>query len=336
MGNDKPEAATDLVPVFMPPLAALLVHAETLKKSRLTEAEVVRIRDGGVCIMMKAAEAEKLARTRGYRDVVPANCWADWHRLRVQITGNGCLPKLILCVLGDRDLKSECGAMLEAEGIEHEWRERDDRMLSAFRASACRCDPSLAANDLASIAEHSQVLYIVSPSLTAEDGPGASLRFLRLGRRLLESGAVALKCESSGVAHGRSRWIELARDSERPDSWLALLRAYVQLPIQSGDDFFTCGLHLLGRPDLIVSGALLRGGTDSSGDQAWNAVNLFRTFAHYLLAECAPGEFGSGDTFSADMSSPRFRVRWEVCTGYDEDDFFFNPFGRWRFAELVV
>jgi hypothetical protein len=149
------------------------------------------------------------------------------------------------------------------------------------------------------------------------------------------AGQTGTVCESSGIAHGRARWLELAREAEIADSWSALFRGYVQLPIQNGDDYYTCGLHLLGQPDLIASGTLLREAYDSTEDQAWMAVHLFRAFACYLLAECTPGRFASGHTFSLDAASPRFRVLWEDCAGYEEDDFFFNPFGRWRFAELV-
>ena len=338
MANKKPGTAdtpNKLVPVFIPPLATLLAHAEVSKGRRLTEAELLPIRDAASCMMMAPEDAAKLAESRGYRDVEPENCWADWHRLRVQLTGNGCLPKLILCVLGDADRESRCGQLLDAEGIEHEWHEHDDRMISAFQSSACQCDPSLTENDFASIVEHSRVLYILSPNFTAADAPDVSRGLLRLGGRLLEAGALAMKCESSGIAHGRARWLELAREAEDADSWLALYRGYVQLPIQDGDDYYTCGLHLLGQPDLIASGALLRQVRGSTKDPGWTAVELFRAFAHYQLAECTPGQFASGHTFSPDAASPRFRVLWEECTGYEEDDFFFNPFGRWRFAELV-
>src|SRR5262249_23515956 len=144
---------------------------------------------------------------------------------------------------------------------------------------------------------------------------------------------IAMKCESSGMAHARSRWIELAAQAEEwhkaPNLqgagggfWSALHRAYVQLPIQSEDSFYTCGMHLLGKPDLIVATELM---------PANKAVELFDVFAMYLLAECPDGGFASGHTFQASKAAPRFRVVWEQCTYYEEDEFFFNPFGRWRF-----
>jgi len=47
-----------------------------------------------------------------------------------------------------------------------------------------------------------------------------------------------------------------------------------------------------------------------------------------LVAAWSPDRAPTGE-------SPRFRVVWERRTIYEEDKCFFNPFGRWRFAELV-
>ena len=328
--------ATDenLIPFFMPPLAALLAKAEADKKSPLTEAEVKQVRDCAACIMMAPGDVGKMIQSRGYRDVDPQDCWADWHRLRVEFTGNGCLPKIVLCVVGGKNLSDKAPSVLEPAGIEHEWSDQDPRMLSAFQASSLRCDPSLQPEDLAGVASHSKVLYVLSNNFTASEAPGVSRAFLRTGARLLEAGGVAMKCESAGIAHGRLRWLELARQVETQDSWSSLIRAFVQYPIVSGDDFYSCGMHLLGRPDLIVSETLLRKLHGAKEDPAWKAVDLFRVFANYLLAECAEGGFASGHTFSLSANGPRYRVLWETCTGYEEDDFFFNCFGRWRFADV--
>lgn len=327
--------AKSVLPVFIPSLATLLAQAERIKGNRLTESEARRIRDKAVCMMMAPEDAVKLAESRGYRDVEPENFWADWHRLRVEHTGNGYLPKLVMCVLGDVNLASQCNQLLKARSLEYEWGEHDSRMVSAFEASACRCDPSLTEEDLVSIGEHSRVLYVLSRNFTAQDGPSVCRDFLDLGQCLLQLGAVALKCESSGIAHGRARWLELSCEATGDDYWMALIRGYVQLPIWSGEDFHTCGLHLLGVPDLVVSDDLLREAHCTNESQGWQAVDLFREFAHYLLSECNSGRFHSGHTFSLAPSTPRFRVSWEDCTGYEEDDFFFNPFGRWRFSELI-
>jgi hypothetical protein len=318
-----------LTPVFVPPLAALLARAESVKASRLTESEVLRIRDGASCVMMNPEDANKLIETRGYRDVNPESCWADWHRLRVEMTGNGYLPKIILCVPGGKDFPANAAPILTAAGNEHEWRKRDKRMREAFEAAEFRLRPSLQDRDWVSIDEHRSVLYVLSDNFTAHQAPVVSQSLLQLGRRLLEVGGSAIKCESCGIAHSQARWIELAQRAEKTTDagtrWTALVEAFVQYPISSEEDLYTCGMHLLGQPDLIVGAAEV---------SALAASELFAVFAQYLLAECPEGAFVSGDTFSVSQDAARYRVVWEACTAYDEDEYFFNPFGRWRFTAL--
>jgi len=90
-------------------------------------------------------------------------------------------------------------------------------------------------------------------------------------------------------------------------------------------------MHTLGAADLIVSPAILQL-AGNIGSPTAAAIDLFRTFALYLLAECGPGKFVSGHTFSTSRDAPRYRVVWEPCTRYAQDNLFFNPFGRWRFT----
>ena len=76
------EENSNLVPVFIPSLSAVLLSAEDKKGSPLTYDEVIQIRDKSACIMMKLDDARKLDESRGYRDIDPENCWHDWQNLR--------------------------------------------------------------------------------------------------------------------------------------------------------------------------------------------------------------------------------------------------------------
>ena len=76
---------TDLIPVFIPALGAILIAAEDNKREPLTIEEVVSIRDNSTCIMMTHADSAKLAESRGYNDIDPENCWYDWQMLRREI-----------------------------------------------------------------------------------------------------------------------------------------------------------------------------------------------------------------------------------------------------------
>jgi hypothetical protein len=94
-----------------------------------------------------------------------------------------------------------------------------------------------------------------------------------------------------------------------------------------------CGMHLLGAPDLIISHSAVKRSATAAQSVTSAAITLFRVFANYLLAECPVGKFASGHTFSIDRDAPRYRLIWDPCFGYPEDNFFFNPFGRWGFTE---
>ncbi|MBA2116339.1 hypothetical protein [Bremerella alba] len=76
-----PNKEDDLVPVFVPSLASVLIAAEDKKGEPLTPDEVIQIRDDAVCIMASKNDAAKMEETR-YRDLEPENCWHEFQMLR--------------------------------------------------------------------------------------------------------------------------------------------------------------------------------------------------------------------------------------------------------------
>lgn len=68
--------------VFIPALIALLHHAERTLGAPLTEAQVLAIRDNANCIALPYSLAAKGEADRGYRDIVPENCWLEWQAAR--------------------------------------------------------------------------------------------------------------------------------------------------------------------------------------------------------------------------------------------------------------
>jgi hypothetical protein len=74
-----------LVLVFMPALAPLLLRAEQLKGAPLTQEEVHRIRDGANCVATRADVALGIEQERGYLDIDPENCWEEFQQLRAQL-----------------------------------------------------------------------------------------------------------------------------------------------------------------------------------------------------------------------------------------------------------
>jgi hypothetical protein len=74
------EEAVVIVPI--PPLVTLLEQHEAANGSPLTEEQVLRIRDGAVCMTMSRSRADQLAESRGFPDIDPANAWSEWVRVR--------------------------------------------------------------------------------------------------------------------------------------------------------------------------------------------------------------------------------------------------------------
>lgn len=74
-----------LLPLFVPALCTLLIHAEDAKGSPLDEAEALAIRDEASVIMMPPDAIAKMAESRGYADIDPDNCWYDWQMLRREL-----------------------------------------------------------------------------------------------------------------------------------------------------------------------------------------------------------------------------------------------------------
>jgi hypothetical protein len=223
-------------------------------------------------------------------------------------------PRIILCIPGPWEGRDDLaqrllpgGLLLEekklrradgSEAFDAEFRGPDARMRSAFQASACRLRPSLTPGDFHAIQNHRSVLYVLSDPFGRTTAAAAATRMIDVGRALIEAGGIAVKCDSSGIAHSAERWRSLN---------LPIFEAFVRLPIVDEiDDLYSVGMHLLGLPDGIVSLKDFPRG-DLSG--------ALRVLEEFLRSQAPPKGFAA---------SP------EPCTGYAPDEFFWNRWGRLR------
>ena len=223
-------------------------------------------------------------------------------------------PRIVLCVPGPWEGRDDLAQRLlqgpfvleekklrradGSEAFEAEFRGPDPRMRPAFQASACRLRPSLTPADFHAIQAHRGVLYVLSDPFGRATAAAAASRMIEVGRALIEAGGIAVKCESSGIAHSAERW-------RRPD--LPLFEAFVRLPIvDETDELYSVGMHLLGLPDGIVN---LK---DFEPGDLRGATGVLEEF---LRSQAAPKGF---------IASP------EPCTGYEPVEFFWNRWGRLR------
>ncbi|WP_432988627.1 hypothetical protein [Dactylosporangium sp. CA-233914] len=76
------DSRSELRPVFIPSLVAVLTAAEEEAGRHLRREEVERLTSEGVCMMMTHADAQQLERSRGYADLEPELAWSQWQVLR--------------------------------------------------------------------------------------------------------------------------------------------------------------------------------------------------------------------------------------------------------------
>ncbi len=245
-------------------------------------------------------------------------------------------PRHVVCVLGKWKSLDEVEKVVTSVGgdgfaldEEYSIEAPDPRMKRAFEASRDRVRPSFDESDEKAIAEHKAVAYVLSPHMEPKDAQAVSARMLALVAALLEAGGTAAKGESSGIAHGRTRWMELAKrvkDGDPLERAAALLEAWVRRPLEDDDRavHYSCGMHLLGEPDIELPSEM----------DPLDAVFWMDALGIYLAAEKPEDDLRDGETFRPNEEHPRRILRAVACERYEEDDFFFNPYGYWNLSEL--
>ncbi|WP_433436890.1 hypothetical protein [Nonomuraea sp. CA-141351] len=133
-------------------------------------------------------------------------------------------------------------------------------------------------------------------------------------------------CSAPGIAHGRDRWLAPAdRAADVTDEGLAgaLVAAWVKRPIYDGQVLYSCGMHLLGAPEVEIE----IGEEHPAEDGLLELVAHLDTLAIYLLTDPRAEEIEDGAGFRMTGDAPRWLLRAGTCDRYDEDDLFFNPYG---------
>lgn len=240
-------------------------------------------------------------------------------------------PIHVLCVLSTGTGLDEIGKVAAAAGglvlDEYSQPEPDDRMPAAFRASLST--PSFTDADTAAVQAHDAVAYLQSPAIIPGLGELVSRRTLIAAGELLRNGATAVKNESSGITHGRDRWLELAdwaATAEDPtEAAIPLYQAWVQQPITSGTIAFSCGMHLLGQPDIELDFTTR---PDLDTPDKWR--ELIDALALYILTEERGRHIEDGEGFRLAEDDPRWILNRTDCERYETDDIAHNPWGYWR------
>lgn len=215
-------------------------------------------------------------------------------------------PRHVICVLGNEGWLPIASKQVAAFGqgftIDRDYslEKPDDRMAHAFDVALDRVAPTFTGTDRKSVLSHKTVAYVLSPPLTPTSSRSVSARALNLTALLLANGGLAAKSESAGLAHGRYRWLSLSQaagdSSKRND---VLYEAWVRRPLRDEKVVYSCGMHLLGQPDVECVGSL----------EDRQFVTLMDKAAKELL------------------DGRPVKLTRTKCLRYPDDDFFFNPYG---------
>jgi len=168
--------------------------------------------------------------------------------------------------------------------------------------------------------QHQSTLYLMSKGGSIENAK----KIMLAGNCILNIGGYKIKIVTAGITHSKETWKKFIENNRLMD----LIFAFV-VTIQNDKEnfYFTCGMHNLGYPDVVVPGYL-------DYDQG---NYLAKAFAYYLI-KYNPVLL-SGGKFRIDENSPNiYRYTYEKCHIYDNYDkgiywLCHNPYGLWRLTE---
>jgi hypothetical protein len=182
-----------------------------------------------------------------------------------------------------------------------------DAQFPSIFYSSCRDEPSA---DERAIVDN----YCVNVVLGGAGGSLEAARALmQAGAAIVRAGGAGVFIDNSALAHGASRWLDLADDGS-PD---ALSFAYVAL-VADEVDVWTMGMHVLGLRDVVMK---------RIDADAFNIIDVIR----YLCEGDRPVDDGH---VIADLNGPRF----QVCAVASETQLagspLHNPFGRLKLVNV--
>ncbi|MFW9946621.1 MAG: hypothetical protein ACFFDX_07300 [Candidatus Odinarchaeota archaeon] len=168
--------------------------------------------------------------------------------------------------------------------------------------------------------QHKSTLYLMGKGGSIENAK----KIMLAANCILDVGGYEIGIVTAGITHSKEIWKKFLENDRLMDFIFAFV---VTIQNEKENFYFTCGMHNLGYPDVVVPSYL-------DYDQA---NYLAKAFAYYLV-KYDPVLF-SGGKFRIDRNSPNmYRYTYEKCHIYDNCNkgvywFLHNPYGLWRLTE---
>lgn len=196
------------------------------------------------------------------------------------------------------------------EACGFDFTDRDENLPQAVETAG---QGAFSDDQLDAVRRHNGTAWLIFDELGLQKARTAA----RFARMLLDVGGVAVKVDSSGLAHTPERWL---RDWSSEDPW-AIYGLFVVLVGDEGR-FYSCGMHTFDLPDAAVPSALGTG----EGAKLLNHFNVYRMVESPML--------NSGETFSVEADSPRYRLSLGPYVDGYEDTPMLNPHGLWTLSPI--
>lgn len=190
--------------------------------------------------------------------------------------------------------------------VELEFYDADEQMTEAFEFGG---QGKLSDKTLDRIANHKSVVYLHFPS----DIVSQKERIIKFTEVLSKCGGIAVKLETSGVAHEWERWFERLRSDNPFDTYCASV-----VLVGDKDFYYSCGMHNFNLPDAQISNSF----------DAPEAADLINRFNYWQIVE--KPALKAGHTFSLTENSPHFQLESSKDERHSEDELFYNQHGLWE------
>jgi hypothetical protein len=166
--------------------------------------------------------------------------------------------------------------------------------------------------DIQAVDKHTCTVYIIGEAGT----PGLASELVKAGGALLNAGGIAVKIESSGVAHLKKDWLKFIEKNDLMD----LYQAFVTI-VKDHHFYLSYGMQVIGYPE----GQVFFVGEGGAND---GQLHLLDVFLISLLMDDL--QLDNDHTFALAAEKPQYVLKHVYYDKYPEDDLFFNPHGVWQ------
>jgi hypothetical protein len=163
-----------------------------------------------------------------------------------------------------------------------------------------------------------QAIYLTSH----DTGYNACLSIAKLAQILLQIGGIAIMVESTGIAHGKDRWLA----NYNSEDVFEIYSLFVML-FEGEDYYYSCGMHNFGQADVAITLRVAEGIAISEDEDLSLAIYVMNVFNYYRLTESPILQ--EGHTFQPDIECSKYQLRWMIDRENAPDSYQHNPHGRW-------